>query len=96
METLTLSAHSEVLFKVHLKGNKIFSRAAYGRTENGILIIVIQLITYPVLRGLAHVRLVIAESDPFILSLLSQLCPRADCYTATVRDHFRKLQGEAN
>lgn len=84
VEALTLSTHLEVLFKVHLKGNKIFSRAAYCRTENGILIIVIQLITYPVLRGSAHIRLVIAESDPFILSLPSQLCLKADCHAATI------------
>lgn len=41
VESLTLGTHLEVLFKVHLKGNMIFNRAANCRTENGILTIVI-------------------------------------------------------
>lgn len=77
-----------------------FNQAANCKTANGILAIIILVVTMldPVLRSRAHVWVFTAESN--LLSSQSSsttcLCLKADCYTATAGHHFGRLQGEVN
>lgn len=100
LKALTLGTHLEVLYKLHLKGSMPFNQAANCKTANGILAIIILVVTMldPVLRSRAHVWAFTAESN--LLSSQSSsttcLCLKADCYTATAGHHFGRLQGEVN
>lgn len=77
-----------------------FNQAANCKTANGILAIIILVVTMldPVSRSRAHVWVFTAESN--LLSSQSSsttcLCLKADCYTATAGHHFGRLQGEVN